>query len=606
MTVKELYKKALELPLSPGVYVMRDENADVIYVGKAKKLKNRVSQYFTRLSSHTPKTLQMVKSVSDFEVLNAPTELDALLLENTLIKKYKPKYNILLKDDKGYPFIKLSKGDFPRFSVESKRDGEGRFFGPFGGRGTANAALRTVNGLFLLPTCSRVFPRDIGKGRPCLEYDIGKCCGVCTGNITAAEYADRIEKAARVFEGRGAEVEKKLSADMENAAEKLDFEEAARLRDRLRALSALRQSNVVCAGGADTDALGFHASGRRGCVACLSYKNGSLIDKRVVFYDGADESDRARDVAAFIELYYGTGAPLPRELLLPCEPEDAEGLSETVGSFSANGKKCLLTVPKKGAKKRAVELAEQNARQELLFAERTEQKSSKTVALLEKTIGVKEIKRIEAYDISHTAGSDPVGSQVVFEGFSPLKRDYKKYRIKLAVPGDDAAAMAEVLSRRLSRAKEGDEAFLPLPDLILTDGGVIQVLAALSQVEKYGFSIPVFGMVKDDRHRTRALVDKEGRETGLSGTPPLFAFIGRIQEEVHRFAITYHKKLHSKNALSSTLTEIKGVGKARADKLLKRFKSVQGIKNAGLGELSGVVGKACAADIKNYFEEKGK
>lgn len=604
MNIAELYKKAKSLPLTPGVYVMRDGAGKVIYVGKAKRLQARVKQYFTRLSSHTPKTRKMVENVNDFEVLNAPTELDALLLENTLIKKYKPKYNILLKDDKGYPYIKLSAGDYPRFSVASKREGAGRFFGPFGGRGTANAALRAVTALFLLPDCKRVFPRDIGKGRPCLKYDMGKCCGVCAGKLTREEYAERIDGAARVFSGKGAEVEKVISRDMEKAADLLDFEEAARLRDRLRALSALRQSNVVCAGGADTDALGFHASGKRGCVVCLSYKNGALLDKRVVFYDGADEEDRARDVAAFIEQYYGAGAPVPAELLLPCEIEDGEALSETLSAL--RGKKCEVETPQKGAKRKAVELSEQNARRELELAESREQKSLKTVALLEKTLGVSPINRIEAYDISHTAGSDPVASQVVFEGFSPVKRDYKKYKIKLAVPGDDPAAMAETLSRRLSRAKDGDESFLPLPDLILTDGGITQVLAALSQVEKFGLKIPVFGMVKDDRHRTRALVDKEGRETGLAGTPALFAYIGRIQEEAHRFAISFHKELHTKNALKTALTDIPGVGDKRAKKLLSRFKSVRGVKEASLSELSDAVGEKCANAIKTFFEENEK
>ena len=601
MVLSELRDKASTLPQSPGVYIMRDESGGVIYVGKAKKLQNRVKQYFTRLSSHTPKTLKMVSKVSDFDVINAPTELDALLLENNLIKKYKPKYNILLKDDKGYPFIKLADGPYPGFSVESRRSGKGRFFGPFGGRGTANQAVRAVNEIFMLPTCGKTFPRDIGKDRPCLRYHLHKCCGVCTGDVSKEEFAETVGRAVRLFEGKTAELEKQLGSDMEKASEALDFERAALLRDRLRAVRSLKQDNIVYASSADTDAVGFAVKGTRGCVAALSYKDGNLIGKRIIFYDGADEQDAARDVESFVDQYYNMIGTAPRELCLPCGTESPEATESMLSSL--RGKKCAVTVPKRGEKLKMVRLAEENARSELELAEKREERSLKALSELAQMLGIKEPERIEAYDISNTAGCDAVASMTVFRDGRPSKRDYKYFKIKLAVPGDDCAAMAETLGRRLDRALEKDESFLPMPDLILADGGTYQVLAVRSQLEKRGLSIPVFGMLKDEKHRTKELVAADGSATGLCKAPAVFSLIGRIQEETHRFAISRHRELHGKRALSSELTKIPGVGEKRGRALLKKFGSVKNIKNADINELRAVLPKNAAEAVRKYFGE---
>ena len=605
MLLDKLREKANTLPLTPGVYIMRSRQGDVIYVGKAKALKNRVSQYFMRGANHTYKTSRMVQNVFDFEVINAPTELDALLLENTLIKKYKPKYNILLKDDKGYPFIRLDNGDYPRFSVENRREKTGRYFGPYGGRGTANAALKAVNDLFALPTCSRKFPRDIGKERPCLRYHIGKCCGVCTGDVSVEDYRKRVEQVCMLFGGKSAALEKQLHSEMEQAAQALEFERAASIRDRLHTISKLRQDNIVSASMlASADAIGYACKGTRGCVASLSYSDGALIGKRIIFFDGADSEDEKKDIESFINQYYPLLNTAPREIYLPCEIENME-LTQTQLT-ALRGSKCTLLVPQKGSKAKMTALARENAQQELELLEKKEQHSQKTLEALGEMLNIPLPRRIEAIDISNTAGADAVASMTVHVLGKPQKGSYRKFKIKDAPPGDDPAAIAEVLGRRLDRALSGDEGFLPLPDLLLMDGGITQTLAAKEQLSKRSLSIPVFGMVKDSKHRTRGLVSPDGQEIHLSATPALFALIGRIQEETHRFAVEYHQTVRSAKTKASVLDKIAGVGEKRKKDLLKHFGTVKAISQADFDRLCRVVPRDTAQNIIDYFEGEHK
>lgn len=607
MTFEELKEKAHRLPTEPGVYLMHDKSGTVIYVGKAKVLRNRVSQYFADLASHTLKTRRMVSNIDSFETIFAATELDALLLENTLIKKYKPKYNILLKDDKGYPFIRIEAGAYPRLTVANRREQDGaRYFGPYGGRGTANHAIRLLSETFLLPSCSRRFPRDIGKERPCLQLDMGKCCGVCTGKISEEEYDRLIAQCQQVLEGKSEELSAQLQEQMEQAAEDMEFERAAVFRDRIRAIERLRQSRIaVVTGGADTDALAFALRGSRACIVRLSYRSGILVDRTSVLLDGLDEGDAADALESFIQQYYTKLSWAPKLVCLSHALEEPELVEEYLTSL--RGTKCALLFPQKGEKRREVQLALDNAALELAEAEDLEQRTGKTLQLLQQMLGLPEPpRRMESFDISNTMGSDPVASMVVFQNGKPLKSAYKKFKIKTAQGGDDYGSMAEVIGRRLDRALAGDESFLPLPDIFLIDGGAGQAQIALEQLRQRGLelAIPVYGMVKDDHHRTRALVTAEGQEFGIAATPAVFALLGRLQEEVHRFAIEYHRSLRGKRMRRSSLDGIPGLGEAREKKLLKRFGTVRAVAAASVEELSSVLPGPVAQAVYDHFKEK--
>lgn len=605
MTFEELKEKAHRLPQLPGVYLMHNREGVIIYVGKAKSLRNRVSQYFADLASHTLKTRRMVSNIDHFETIFANSELDALLLENTLIKKYKPKYNILLKDDKGYPFIRISKEPYPRLSVASRRERDGaQYFGPYGGRGTANTAIRLLGETFLLPSCNRKFPRDIGKERPCLQLHMKKCCGPCTGSLSSEGYQEIIRQCVQVLEGKSEELESCLQAQMEQAAEEMLFEQAAVYRDRIRAIQRLRQSRIaVVTGGADTDAIAYTVRGSRACIVRLSYRGGVLVDRSKVLLDGLDEGDASDTLESFLQQYYTPLGWAPKAVCLSHEIEARQAMEDYLSEL--RGSKCVVQQPQRGEKRREVQLALDNAALELAEAEDAEQRTGKTLQLLQDMLGLKSVPvRMEAYDISNTAGTDPVASMTVFHNGKPLKSAYKKFKIKTAIGGDDYGAMAEVLGRRLERALEGDESFLPLPDVFLIDGGQGQAAVALEQLNKRGLHIPLYGMVKDDHHRTRALITAEGQEFGIAATPAVFALIGRIQEETHRFAITYHRTLRSKSMKKSSLEGIPGVGPAREKLLLKRFGSVRAIAQAELEDLEAVLPKQAAQAVYEHFKEK--
>ncbi|MCR5576092.1 MAG: excinuclease ABC subunit UvrC [Oscillospiraceae bacterium] len=600
-----LREKANRLPLLPGVYIMLDEQGQVIYVGKAKKLKNRVSSYFH--GEHLPKVAAMVDKVRDFNVIVAASEFEALVLENSLIKQHKPHYNILLKDDKGYPFIRLDmRAEYPAMTLVSRAGQDGaKYFGPFGGRSQTREIISTVSKAFLLPDCSRRFPRDIGKERPCLNYHMGACAGWCLKDSDAADYRRRMEQAALILDGRSKELIESLRQSMEQAASELRFERAAELRDRVRAIEGLEnKQRVIATAFADTDAVGF-ARGAKSCFVVLHFVEGNLAGKEAEMMDEPLEDD-AEALSGLVRQYYGPqrGA-FPKNILLPVEPEDAQELETLLSEYA--GRRVYIETPKRGERLRLVESAQLNAREEILRRTTAAQRRSKTLEWLQKALELEVFpQRIEAFDVSNLGASGIVAALTVHVDGRPLKRDYRKFRIRELDGPDDYASMYQAVYRRFARAKDGDEKFTALPDLLLIDGGDTHAAAAERALEELGLTVPVFGMVKDDRHRTRALIDSEGREIGIQGNQAVFALVGRIQEETHRFAIEYQRSLRSEG-FASKLDEIPGVGEKRRSELFKAFKSLKAVREASLEELSQVVPKNTARAVYGHFhteEEK--
>ena len=594
----ELLRKANQLPLLPGVYLMHDAGGQIIYVGKAKKLKNRVSSYFH--GDHLPKVAAMVEKVEDFEVVVVNSEFEALMLENALIKRHMPHYNILLKDDKGYPFVRLDPREpYPRFTVVGKvKDDGARYFGPFGGRSVTFDILNALEKTLLLPTCSRRFPRDIGKERPCLQYHMGACAGWCRPEADQAEYRAGIEQAELVLSGKSGELKAELQARMEQAAEELRFEAAAALRDRLRAVEQLgNRQKVIATAFADTDALGFFR-GAKTCFAVLHYVDGGLVDKEFELLEEPLESD-GEALSRLTLQYYSRRGAWPKTVLLPLELEDREELERALTELA--GHRVRLLAPQRGDKVALTETACLNAREEAKRATTQSERRSKTLEWLQRTLELPTPpRRIEAFDISNTGSFGIVAGMVVFSEGRPLKRDYRRFKMKTVEGPDDYASMYEAVTRRYARAMEGDEKFAELPDLLLIDGGEVHAATAERALADLGLTLPVFGMVKDDHHRTRALITADGREIGIVGNQAVFAFIGTIQEEVHRYSIEYHRSLRS-GAISSTLDRIPGVGEKRRSALLKHFKTIKAIRAASPEALAEVVPKHTAQAVWDHF-----
>lgn len=603
MTREELREKANGLPLAPGVYLMMDKSGRVIYVGKAKKLKNRVSQYFQDSAAHTAKTRAMVAQVDHFDTIFVASEFEALILENSLIKRHMPRYNILLKDDKGYPFVRLSDEAYPRFSMVNRlKDDGARYFGPFGGRHETRQALDAVCAALRLPTCSRRFPRDIGKDRPCLNYHLGKCDGFCRPELSQAEYRARMAQAAELLEGRSKQLIRDMTARMEEEAEALHFERAAQLRDRIAGIRALNNRQTVIAGiCADTDVWGVYRSAAKYCCAVLHLEEGQLTGRETELLAASGEEPPEEILSAVTAQYYLPRAILPHEILLPLETEDCAELSEALTRRA--GRRVCVHAPQRGEKAELLEMARRNAAQE---AERVTTAQERTDHTLEQLARLMQLprtpERLESFDISNTGASDIVASMVVCAGAKPLKSAYRRFLIRdVAGHPDDYASMQEVLRRRLQRAADGDEKFLPLPDAFLIDGGQTHARAVWQVAQEFGCTVPIFGMVKDDRHRTRALVTPDGREIGLSADPAVFALIGRIQEETHRFAVTYHHERHGKSAVRSRLDKIPGVGPKRREELRRAFGSVRAIEAADEAALAAVVPRNTARAVRRFF-----
>ena len=605
MTREELKAKANDLPLAPGVYLMMDKSGKVIYVGKAKKLKNRVSQYFQDSAGHTLKTRQMVSQIDHFDTIFVSSEFEALVLENSLIKRHMPHYNILLKDDKGYPFVRLSREAYPRFSLVNKATNDSaRYFGPFGGRFETRQALDAVLSALRLPTCNRRFPKDIGAERPCLNFHMGRCDGFCRKEMAAEEYNRRIAQAVQLLEGKSKQLLREMTAEMEAEAEQLRFEQAAQIRDRISAISALSKKQTVIAGlCADTDIWGIYRGAGKCCYAVLHMENGNLAGRETELFSAPMEETEEEMLSALTAQYYLPRAILPHEILLPLDTGDCENLSEVLTKRA--GHKVWVHVPQRGEKADLRAMAQRNAAEEAERATTGEERVAHTLELLQKMLDLPAPpKRLESFDISNTGKSDIVASMVVYSGTRPLKSAYRRFRIKeLEGHPDDYASMQEVLRRRLQRAADGDEKFLPLPDVFLIDGGETHARAAQQVAEEFACMVPIFGMVKDDRHRTRALVTPEGREIGIVTNQSVFSLIGQIQEETHRFAITYHHESHAKSTMKSALDDIPGIGPKRKEALRKQFGTIKAIKAADIEALAAVVPWATAEAVWNHFHK---
>ena len=597
-----LADKANRLPLLPGVYIMLNEQSEVIYVGKAKKLKNRVSSYFH--GEHLPKVAAMVDKVRDFNVIVAGSEFEALVLENSLIKRHKPHYNILLKDDKGYPFIRLDmREEYPSMSIASRAAKDGaRYFGPFGGRSQTRDIISTVSKALLLPDCSRKFPRDIGKERPCLNYHMGACAGWCLRDSDAEDYRRRMMQVVLILDGKSRELIDDLTAQMEQAAEELRFERAAELRDRLRAIEGLaNKQRVIATAFADTDAIGF-IRGAKSCFTVLHFVDGNLVGKDIEMMDEPLEDD-SEALSGLVRQYYTAHrGGWPKSILLPVEIEDAADLEELLSQTS--GRRIYIETPKRGERMRLIESAALNAREEIQRRTTLAQRRSKTLEWLQKALEMENYPhRIEAFDISNLGATGIVAGMTVHVDGKPLKRDYRKFRVRDLDGPDDYASMYQVVYRRFARAKDGDEKFTDLPDLLLIDGGDTHAATAEQALKDLGISIPVFGMVKDDRHRTRALIRSDGQEIGIKGNQAVFSLIGNIQEETHRFSIGYQRSLRNEG-LASRLDEIPGVGAKRRSDLIKSFKSIKAIRAASLSQLELVVPRNTAQAIYDYFHKE--
>ena len=605
MTFEELKDKASTLPMEPGVYLMRDKTQTVIYVGKAKRLKNRVSQYFQDTVSHSPKTRMMVSKIHEFDVIVAASEFEALVLECSLIKRHMPKYNILLKDDKGYPYLRVNKKDpYPVITLVNRIENDGAdYFGPFGSRGITNQVLETLRLTLKLPNCSKKFPRDIGKDRPCLNYHMNQCAGWCQQDRGQIEYRETIEQACQLLKGNYKQVADEIRKQMLSAAEELNFELAASLRDRLSAVEALGQKQLVTAGTlADTDVIGFAQTASKACFTVLHFSNGNLLYKDYEILSPVDEPEMA--VSSLMKQYYLSRGYAPKQVLLPFFIEDSDVFEQLLEQRF--GKKPRLKVPQRGDNVRLVELANKNAEEEAQRVTSKEERSRGTLQLLGKMLSISEPRRIESYDISNISGTDMVGSMVVFQDGKPRKGDYKRFKIEGMDEQDDYSAMRQVLQRRLSHYIEHDSGFDVAPDLLLIDGGVNHANVVLQLQLQMGLSFPVFGMVKDNRHRTRALVTPQGQEIAIDAQQTVFALIGNIQEETHRFAITYHRELRSKRLRYSELDSIPGIGPKRKQQLLKTYKSLTAISQATLEELERILPADAANAVYQHFLQNKK
>lgn len=602
MTFDELKEKALSLPYAPGVYIMRDKTDTVIYVGKAKKLKNRVSQYFQDTASHSPKTRIMVSKIHHFDVIVAASEFEALVLECSLIKRYMPKYNILLKDDKGYPYLRLNMKDiYPTISIVSKLADDGAdYYGPFGGRSVTHDVMEAIRLTLKLPGCSKQFPRDIGKDRPCLNYHMNQCAGWCQPNKSCAEYRETMHQAKQLLQGNYKTVAEQIRQQMLSAADNLEFELAANLRDRLNAVENLGQKQLVTAGTlADTDVIGYGETEAKACFAVLHFSGGNLLDKEYEVFPRPDEKTEA--VSSLMKQFYLSRGLAPKRILLPFDLEDSELFAQLLEQQYKRRPK--LHVPQRGDNLRLVELACKNAFEEAQRVTGKEERVNATLELLGKMLAMEPPCRIESFDISNISGTDIVASMVVFADGKPRKSDYKRFKLEGLSNQDDYASMHQVVKRRFAHLKAGDKGFSDPPDLLLIDGGVNHAKTAVAALQELELQFPVYGMVKDDRHRTRALVTPDGKEIRIDNNQAIFSLIGNIQEETHRFAITYHRQLRSKRLRYSELDGIAGIGPKRKQELLRQFKSLTAIGQATLPELERLLPKDAAAAVYQHFHE---
>ena len=585
-----LREKTYLLTTSPGVYQMKDKTGHIIYIGKAKNLRNRVSSYFAKTPNHTPKVAKMVENVYDYDFIVTTSEYEALVLECSMIKQHSPKYNILLKDDKGYSYIRISPPPYSRITAELQKPSSGTLLGPYTSSFVAKQAAAEAGRAFMLPTCKRVFPRDIGKGRPCLNYQIKRCMGVCTGKISEAEYAEIIKEAEDfIRNGSEASVER-LTAQMNEAAENLEFELAAKLRDRISAISRAADSqNIIAEKLPDTDAVAIARNNGEACAAVIMYRCGRLFD-RAEYFLGEDDTESAM-LEDFVTQYYSGGREIPRNIVLGTEVQDREDIEHLLRDRS--GRAVDVMCPRRGRFMRLAKIAKSNAEEYLSIRVGRTAAEISALETLAKMLGLKKTPLyIESYDISNLGSADMVAGMIVFENGRPCKKMYKRFSIKENLVQNDLACMQEVLRRRFRHyldPEETDEGFKRLPDLILLDGGRNQLAAVNEVLWEMDIEVPVFGMVKDNNHRTRAIT-ADGGEISISETKAAFMLVTRIQDEVHRFAITYQRKKHRRSSFELGITSIKGIGEKRAIKLLTAFKTTEALKNASVEEIAKAAG----------------
>ena len=601
MDLKQLQQKALSLPLLPGIYIMKDRKGEVIYVGKAKKLKNRVSGYFRAGASHTPKVEKMVSHVHDFDVIVVDSEFEALTLECSMIKQHRPKYNILLMDDKGFSYIRVSPERFPRITAElQKHDDGATYYGPYISSFAVKRMTDTVNEAFSLPTCSYAFEK-ISRKRPCLNAHIGRCCAPCVGEISEEAYLELVDSATTMLLKGSEEILGILKTKMEQASEALDFERAARYRDSIFSIQKLEEGQKVVKNESDSemDVFAFAGNERMVCADVLKFRRGVLVDKEErVIYDTSDV-DEARE--EFVTHYYLVGNEIPKEVLCDRPLEYQEQLRQWLSERRPGS--VAVSVPKRGERKAIVDMAYSNASDRIKREAGRRTKSEASLGELASILGLHEYPaRIELYDISNY-GEDAVGGMAVFINGEPRKSEYRRFRIKTVSGIDDYSSMSEVISRRIARYDEGSSGFSSKPDIILLDGGKGHLDTISGIISDTSFSdVPLFGLVKDSKHRTRAIVSRDG-EIAVSMHKSVFNLVSKMQDEVHRYTIEYERRSHSKKAFRSSLLDIEGVGESRAKALLKHFRTITAVSNASVEELGAVSGmtKRAAQAVWDHF-----
>lgn len=620
-----LREKVKKLPLQPGIYIMKDKKGQIIYIGKAKALKNRVSSYFRSVEKHTPKVYRMVENVWDFEYIVTSSEFEALVLECSFIKQHTPKYNILLKDDKGYHYIRVGGGEYGKITAchQPQKDGA-RYLGPYISGYVVKQTVDEVNKVFLLPTCNRNFPQEIGKQRPCLNYHIKQCMAPCSGKISPQEYAEALEEAVSFLKGSSANIQKILTQKMMQAAQAMQYEKAARYRDRIRAIQGLAENQkVVSIRYEEEDVIALVQSSVKCCAVVLQFRDYRLVDKEYFMLDElsefaqnaslTDSKEKAVEPmmqelrTQFVLRYYDMKQQVPKAVVLDGPPSCQQELEEYLCQKAQRSVQLLL--PQKGDQMKLLQMAKENASQQI--AEQTRRTSREISALdeLARLLGLHQVPNyIEAYDISNIGSETIVAGMVVFEGGRPLKGAYRKFSVRSVVgKPDDYASMREVLTRRLERYEQHKQegvGFGRLPDLILLDGGRGHVAAVKPLVRQMGFDIPIFGMAKDDRHRTRTIATEDG-ELSVSSFRAAFDLLTSIQDEVHRFSIGYSRSKHASRAMESVLRSVEGIGEKRAKNLFLRFRTLKAMEAATVEQLEETPGMThlTALNLYRYLHE---
>jgi len=616
----DLQKELKNLPDAPGVYIMHDKSDGIIYVGKAKSLKNRVRQYFQSSKNHGAKVRLMVSNIAWFEYILTDSEIEALVLECNLIKKHRPYYNIKLKDDKHFPYIKITMNkQYPKLTVTRTMLNDGaRYFGPYTGMSTVRNTLDIIKRIFLIPSCKRRFPEDIGKGRPCLNYQIHKCIAPCTGNVTEQDYKNMFVDIGKFLEGSHDALIEQLTADMQTASDAMEFERAAGYRDKILAIREIQQrQKIVSDKRANQDIAAFVCYDNKAFVEMFFVRGGRVTGRQSLRMDSVAELTNSEIMSGFLTQYYTDATSLPNELILQYEADDAEVIGEWLSG--KNGRKVTITVPKRGDKLDIVKLVEKNAKhaiEEYKLYMLKKQADANVLGKLAEYLGIANPpKRIEAYDISNTSGKENVGAMVVFTDALPDSAENRKFRIKTVEGQDDYASMSEVIERRFRHAKREEYAisvgeldaskakFSKLPNLILLDGGKGHVAAISAVMIRLGLDIPLYGMVKNDKHQFRGLTDGE-KEVRLPSNSAAYSLVGNISEQVHKAAISYHINLRGKKGIASELANIEGIGETRRKMLIKHFKSMEAISTASEADLTAAgLDKRSAANVFEYFRQ---